>query len=193
MQTGCRFVEKVQNALAARPTGKFRSKLHPLRFSARKRRRRLPKAQVSKSHVQKDLKFFYNLRNVLKKFTGFINAHIQNVCNVLAFEFHRQGFLIVTLALTDITGFPHIRKEVHFDRNHTTAFAGFATSTAIRRIVAETVRAKAFHLRKFHLCEKIANRIQDSGKACRRRTRRSRNRALVHGENFLERIREDRL
>ncbi len=143
VKTRSGFVQKIDH-LPCRFPGKFRRKLQPLGFAARKGGDRLAQPQVTEAHVPQAFQLGQNFRLVLEELAGFVDTQVQNVGDVLALESNRKGFLVVTLATADFAGFPDVRKEMHFHRDGAAAFAGLAAATG--QVVTETAVVEALHL-----------------------------------------------
>src|SRR5687768_18222480 len=91
----------------------------------------------------------------------FRDAHLEHVCDVLALEAHLQRLSVVALALTDLTGYVHVRKEVHLDLNRSLTRAGLAAAPA--HVEREPSRLITPALRIRGLGEQFADVVEHAG------------------------------
>jgi len=82
MQTRRWFVKDIENAFVVR-LAEMRGQLQALRFSAGKRCRRLPEAQVAESNFIQDPEFGNNLGNVDEERQSFAHRQLQYLVNIL--------------------------------------------------------------------------------------------------------------
>ena len=138
-----RFVEQVDHFLG-RFTGKFRRQFEALGFAAAEGRYRLAKFYVREAHIAQAFQFREDFRLVLEEFAGFGHTHVEHIGDILALKGDGEGFLILALAAADVADFPHVRKEVHFHRDGTAAFAGLAAAAS--QVVTKAAIIEAFQL-----------------------------------------------
>ncbi len=90
---------------------------------------------------------------------------------------NRQGFLVITSAVADITRNIDIRQKMHFDFYHTVTATILATATL--NIERKPPLLESAHLRFRQAGEQVANISEHSGIGCRIRTRTASDRRLV--------------
>src|SRR6202521_5860082 len=112
-----------------------------MRLAAGKRGGILTELQISQADVHQGFQLLSNLRNIFEDLQSFLDGHIQQVRDGIAFVTHRKSFGIVAAAATDLTGDIDIGEEIHLNSPQAATLAGF-TATALY-IEAEAPRAVA--------------------------------------------------
>ncbi len=149
MQPGGRLVQDVQHpasaALPALRRARFRSRrrqmrrqLHPLRFPAGKRRRRLPQPHVAQPNLLEHRQLVDNLRVARKKAQRFAHRHLQHLINAPALVVDLQRARLVARPVALLAGQLHIGQKLHLDRHRPVALAHIAA--APRHIEREVPR-----------------------------------------------------
>ena len=104
--------------------------------------------------------------------------------NGLTFIFYFQCFTVIAFALTDITGYIHIRQEVHLHFDHAVTLTGFATPTFdVKRETPRRITPRTRFLRRR---KQLTDRCKQPGIGRRIRTRCPTNRALVDIHNLVQ-------
>ena len=70
-----------------------------------------------------------NRRNSSKKFTCFLNRHIENLGDGFSLVMDFKGFAVVARTMTHFTRHIHIWQEVHFDLKGAVSATGLTTAT----------------------------------------------------------------
>ena len=114
----------------------------------------------------------------IEQFEGLRYAHVQHVCDGLAFVLDLQGFIVETLSLALIAHDVHIREEVHGDLDETVALACLAP--AALDVEAEPAGLVPPQLGVGQHGEDLADEREDAGVGGRVRPGRPSDGALVH-------------
>ena len=88
-----RFIEQVDHLLGGL-AGKFRRQLEALRFATAERGDGLTEFHVREAHIAQAFELREDFRLVLEEFTGFGDAHVEHVGDVLALEGDGERFLV---------------------------------------------------------------------------------------------------
>ncbi len=107
----------------------FLGEFHALRLTTRKCRCLLADLDIAEANLHQRFKLVTHGWNCGEELSAFLNRHVENIGNRLAFELHFQRFAVVALAVTDITGDIDIRQEVHLNLDDAIALAGLTAST----------------------------------------------------------------
>src|SRR3989344_2353012 len=124
MKAGGRLIKNIEcfSSCAARKLGR---QFHPLRLSAGKRNRALPKLDISKPDVIERFKLIIDNRLTRKKFHCLLNRHIQDIRNIFSHIVNFQDFFLIPLASALFALHINIRQKLHFDFYHAFAAAIF--------------------------------------------------------------------
>src|SRR5882724_4851447 len=102
-----------------------------------------------------------------KEREGILDAHRENLADVLPLEQNAQGLRIESFAPADVAEHLNIRQETHFDALHSLAVACLAASA--RGIERETAGGESAHARLGGVGIQSANGVPESNIRCRAR------------------------
>ena len=124
--------------------------------------------------------------DVLEKFDGFVDGHIEDFRNIFAAIGDFEGFAVITLAFADFARRVNIRQEMHLDLDDTVALAGFAAPAF--DVEGEASGFVAAQLRFLGLGEKRADLVEGTGVGGWIGARRATDRALVDVDDLVDLI-----
>src|SRR5277367_32956 len=162
----------------------MRRQLDPLGFSARERRRRLPKTHIAKAHFIKNIELVDDLGMSGKINQSLFHCHGENVVDALALIFDIEGGIFVTRTVTFLARQFNISQELHLDRNGAVAFADIAAA-------AGDVEGKVSSGEAFAPCvrlrgEECANVIEGLDVSHGIRSRGATDRRLIDEDDVVE-------
>src|SRR3989344_1010769 len=110
-------------------TRKLTCKFNTLRLTTTKCRCRLPETNIPKAHLDKSVKLPSDSWHILKELRRLLYSHLKYVADCLLFVLNLKRLSVISLTVTDITSNIHIRKEMHFNLNHSIALTILTTTT----------------------------------------------------------------
>ena len=164
----------------------MRRQLHPLRFASRKRRSRLPEAQIAQPDFIKHAQFFREPRNLGKKLQPLANGQVQHFMNVLAFVVDIEHLRLVARAFAFVANQFHISQKLHFNGDRAIALAGFATPAG--HVKRKMSGREAALLRFRQRGKKLADNVEGLDISDRIRARSAANGRLIDENNLIEKI-----
>src|SRR5437764_452742 len=126
MQSGRWFVKNIQSP-RARTFREMRRELDSLRFTARKRRRRLAQAKITQAYFIQHAQTICDLIYVAEEGDRLAHSHVQNIVNVLAAITHVEDLLFEARAFAFFADEFDVREKLHLDRDRAVALTNFAT------------------------------------------------------------------
>src|ERR1700733_15599454 len=121
-----------------------------------------------------------------KELEGILDAHGQNLADILALEENAQRFRVEAPAAADIAKHLHIRQEAHFDSLHALAFARLAAAAS--GVEREGACGESAYAGFRGLSEQPPDRIPETNVSCRAGARRFADGSLIHFEHAAERL-----
>ena len=125
MQARGRLVQDVERAAASRAR-ELRRELHPLRLSARERRRRLPEPQVAEAELAERAQDPRGPRLAAEQRRRLLERRLEEVVNRSSAVLDGQRFVVEAPAAARLADDVHLPEEVHADLLNARALAGFA-------------------------------------------------------------------
>ena len=185
MQAGGWLVEDVEGATrGALP--QLGGQLDPLCFTTRESGGRLAKPEVSQSHVVESLEDPDDLGLILEELEGFLDGHLENIGDVVAFPENLKCLPVVPLASAHLTRHIHVGKEVHLDLDRAVAFARLTASSG--HVEREATGFVAPGSRLFCLGEQGADVVEELCVGGRIGSRCSPDRRLVDVDHLVDQI-----
>ena len=185
VQPGRRLVQNEQRVVA-RLLGQLGRQLHPLRLAAAKGCALLAQLEVAQADFRKRRARVANLGERAKKCHRLVHGHVEHVGDVAALVVDLKRLAVVAPAVARLAGHVHRRQKVHFDFQHTSALAFFATPAL--DVEAEPAGTVAAYLRCRQPGEQIADLVEDAGVCCRVAARRAADRRLIHNDHPAQRL-----
>ena len=103
VQTGGGLVENIER-FASIFLRQFGSQLDALTLTAREGCGWLSQLNISETYILNGLDFTQDVGHVLEEFAGLVDGHVEYIGNALTLEAYLEGFAVVTLAMTLLTG-----------------------------------------------------------------------------------------
>src|SRR5688500_366980 len=183
MQASGRFVQDIEGA-AGRPAGQLLGQLHALRLAAGQRCRGLADMDVAEADLLQHRQLVADRRDGAEELDAFLNRHLKDIGNRLAFESYFQGLAVVALALALVALDIDVGQEVHLDLDDAVALAGLAA--AALHVEGEAARLVAARLGFGQAGEPVADRRESAGVGRRIRARGAADRGLVDVDDLVE-------
>ena len=137
------LVEDVERASGGH-LGELGGELDPLGFTTRERGRRLAELDVAETDVVQGDEAAGDARHVAEERAGVVDAHVEDLGDVLALEVDLERVAVVALALAGFAGHVDVGQEVHLDLDLAVALADLAAPAL--DIEAEASGLVAAHL-----------------------------------------------
>src|SRR5256885_836995 len=157
MQSRRRFVENVEDALIV-GAAQVRRQLQALRFSARKRCRRLSETQVAQANLIQNSEFGNDLGNIDEKSQGFADRELQYLVDILPVIPHFQNAALEARAPALVADQLDVRQKLHLHGNRAVPLAGFAAPS--RHVEGKVTCGITAALRIRGLSKYFADRVE---------------------------------
>src|SRR5258708_4969354 len=138
------------------------------------------------AHVEQRVELAGEHRNSTEEIPCLLHRHIQYFVDVASLVLNLESLAVVALPMADIAGDVDVRQEMHFHLDDAVTLAGLASSTL--DIEGESAGAVATLTRQRHARKQIANRCEQPCVRRRIGARHASDRALVHIDDFIEKI-----
>ena len=123
-----RLIEYIE-CFSCRSLGKVEGELDTLCLSSRECRCRLAESDISESYMLENIEYTKYPRKGFIEFTGFIDRHSEDFCDIFSFEFHIERLRIVSTSSTRLTLDIDIGEEVHLYLFDPTPLTDFTSTT----------------------------------------------------------------
>ena len=183
MQPNGGLIQHIEG-LASRDARELLGELYALRFTTRKRRGRLPQADITTANILQCLQLAADARERFKVLQRAVHGHVQDVRDAFVLETHLQRFVVIPAASADLAWNVNIRQELHFNPELAFPTAGFtATTLDVERKTPFIVSAQ---FRVWQAGEQIADHVEHARIGSGVRSRCASNRRLVDIDDLVE-------
>jgi hypothetical protein len=172
-----RLIQDIQVAPAPLDLAQLVRQLDPLRLPARQDRRGVPDLQVPQPQVVQHRQLVRDLRLPREEPRPLLDAHVEDLGDVLPLVGHLQRLLVVPLALARGALYLHVRHEVQARRDSPLAAALLAPAPL--HVEAEPPRRVPPRLRLLGVGEQLPDVVVEADVGRRVRARRPPDRRLV--------------